>query len=289
MTLILTLLSEQWIIQASDRRLTDALGRVVEDHSNKALFWCSNHVIAYTGLAHIGARPALAWLSEQLSKGGAYEPRLAQVAASADRALAPLALRPHLKRVAFIIAGFVRINDDGELRPLLTIVSNYYDRLGNRYPNAQAKFDVHHEACPPNSFLFHTTGPLPKTFEEPLRRAVLKSAQRAPSPFPVARLLVHLVDRVAQRERSVGKNIMCTILPRPSGEPNQQFSITSGLVPLVTELRRDGEYFRTPRGWDATPHYIYRAYDATQMPYHGPAVVCGDVQIREITFKEGPP
>ena len=70
MTLILTVATGQNIFQASDRRLTMPDGVLRDDEANKAIcVRCRNahFVIAYTGLAEIGAKRTDAWIVEQLS------------------------------------------------------------------------------------------------------------------------------------------------------------------------------------------------------------------------------
>jgi hypothetical protein len=52
MTLILTCLTKDFLVQASDRRLTRTVGGKVElddDDSNKALIYSNHFVFAYTG------------------------------------------------------------------------------------------------------------------------------------------------------------------------------------------------------------------------------------------------
>lgn len=287
-TMILSLLSEKWIIQVSDRRLTQPNGRVVDDQSNKALFWCADHVIAYTGLSRIGTAPSIDWLSAQIAKANGYEMALDGAAVAASNALARMGLRSSTKRVGFIIAGYATVGGNGPVRPLLTVLTNFIRSDGTFAANADSSFSIRHQLCTEGDLLFFPSGPLPAAYEVALRRAVTRAMRHATSPFPIGRLFVHAVDRLAQRSPVIGRNIMCAILPRPRIPRSDRLSVTSGMIPLLDDLRQwDAEYFRTPPDWDSTPHFIYRAYSAAPVPFFGPAVVCGDTQIKGIAFREG--
>ncbi len=71
MTLIITAVGKNFVIQASDRRLTTSSGALYDDNANKALcVVCRDAVfaMAYTGLAHIGRKRTDEWLVDELSE-----------------------------------------------------------------------------------------------------------------------------------------------------------------------------------------------------------------------------
>jgi hypothetical protein len=57
MTLVLTLLTSDYAVQVSDRRLVAPDGSVFEDEENKGIFWQGVASLSYTGLARIGRKP----------------------------------------------------------------------------------------------------------------------------------------------------------------------------------------------------------------------------------------
>lgn len=71
MTMILTCLTKDFIVQASDRRLTYRQGRKTlfkEDDRNKALIYDNHTVFAYTGLATLSNQKfAIDWAAELLA------------------------------------------------------------------------------------------------------------------------------------------------------------------------------------------------------------------------------
>lgn len=80
MTMILTCLTPDFVIQSSDRRVSVVKDNKVQwydDHRNKALVYKSQFVFAYTGQAEIPLKKngqiiwtyTIDWAAEQLSKG----------------------------------------------------------------------------------------------------------------------------------------------------------------------------------------------------------------------------
>lgn len=54
MTLVLSVVTREYVAQVSDRRLTRLSGEIAEDRANKAVVSCGHFTFAYTGLAEIG-------------------------------------------------------------------------------------------------------------------------------------------------------------------------------------------------------------------------------------------
>jgi hypothetical protein len=78
MTMIITCLTQNFVIQSSDRRISTVIDNKVQsydDHSNKALVYKSQFVFAYTGQAKIPVRKngrafeisTIDWATEQLT------------------------------------------------------------------------------------------------------------------------------------------------------------------------------------------------------------------------------
>jgi len=78
-TLILSLLTREFAMQASDRQLTDArTRRLVTEHANKAVVWGGAATLAFTGLATIGSERADIWIAKHIREA----PRTAGVVAA---------------------------------------------------------------------------------------------------------------------------------------------------------------------------------------------------------------
>jgi hypothetical protein len=71
MTLILTCLTHEHIVQVADRRLTMPDGTLYDDDTNKAVFYCGRVAVAYTGLALNGreAHSGVDWVVHEGRSG----------------------------------------------------------------------------------------------------------------------------------------------------------------------------------------------------------------------------
>jgi hypothetical protein len=68
-TLILTCLTHEQIVQVSDRRLTTIDGKPIDDTANKAIFYAPAAAFSYTGIAQIGSKRTHEWIVDQLTGG----------------------------------------------------------------------------------------------------------------------------------------------------------------------------------------------------------------------------
>src|SRR6266571_1090657 len=144
MTLLLTCVTPQFAVQASDRRLTHLDGSVTEEIANKATMLCRFASFAYTGLARCSVtEPTDELLLRCLAApnvpiNGLLD-GLAKQAARAIRGL-PLRVAPEQRRAvrctSFVGAGFLGIRNperfgrppsSDELHPFLAVVSNAQD------------------------------------------------------------------------------------------------------------------------------------------------------------------
>lgn len=119
MTLILTVVDKDRIIQVSDRRLTKTNGEIYDDNANKAVCIGMSYVhfcASYTGLAFIGReRPDNRtdyWLLEQLgSITRSGEPRLENICrALGERAANVLSRLRGFKGLEVVLAGYEQKN-----------------------------------------------------------------------------------------------------------------------------------------------------------------------------------
>lgn len=144
MTLIITALAEDAVVQVSDRRLTLPDGTVYSEQANKAIcFDCADaHVsLAYTGLARIGTTPTDQWLVDLLTDNSlAHEPfpkavdAVARLATERFQKLRNLGDR---RRLSLVFGGF------GPLGPLVALVSNFEDGSGSWLPDVADTFAAH--------------------------------------------------------------------------------------------------------------------------------------------------
>jgi hypothetical protein len=131
MTLILSCITQDAIVQVSDRCLTNlATGEPVEQEANKAVFLSNRVALAYTGLAEIEGKPADIWLRDILVPHESVGHGIQLILDEATRAFAAMPGSSAAKRQAFVAAGIEGLIFGARLRgvsappgPLMSLAS----------------------------------------------------------------------------------------------------------------------------------------------------------------------
>jgi len=147
MTLILTVVTTEKVVQASDRRLTIAGQGVFDDEANKAVcVSCKDAAfcVAYTGLGLIGSKLQRtdAWLADTLTIMQAGRRTLLEICESLQSAtraaLRPVnTSQPQQKRLTFVLAGFCMGQG------FLASISNQEDESMKLLPSPRPDFRTH--------------------------------------------------------------------------------------------------------------------------------------------------
>ena len=230
MTMVLTCLTRDFIVQASDRRLVYKQGNKIvhkEDDRNKALIYDNYAVFAYTGLATLSnQKSAIDWAAELLAKPPNLHDAMAYLA---DRATHLMKTRPFsgysnsLRRLSFVGAGFIHWGDAEQTvrRPAYFVVSNFMNHEGKSQPPPYNKFRAYYY-CPlpydePTFKLFRAGQDLTGNTENQLNRTIGWYFQRKRGlvrPEAIGRLLARAIQEEAGINKMVGKNVICTFVPR---------------------------------------------------------------------------
>lgn len=181
MTLIMSLLSRDYVIQVSDRRFLwfepDDKVRRIDDESNKSVLWAHLNAFAFTGIGNLGVKHRTdLWLARHLAKVEGGLPAEQADQGHVFRAIAEAAteyfngpriarIDRDLRRHAFVAVGWSRENDDSEFLPHMV-------RIGN----------------------FTAGGPAGERFQ----------------------ISVERIRRVSSRNEAVGRGLLVTVLPRAS-------------------------------------------------------------------------
>jgi hypothetical protein len=137
MTYILSVLTPDAVLQASDRQATfvDERGRAywADYETNKAVLFENRMAFASTGYAVIDGEPTADWLMERLAQGAAdeltLEQRLDRVARHVGGFIRNLHQPPESKRHAFVGVGW---RSEGDIRHAEAhLVSNSLDEQGH--------------------------------------------------------------------------------------------------------------------------------------------------------------
>jgi hypothetical protein len=245
MTLILAFLSSEYVILASDRRITwTSRGTVhrTEDTENKAIALCGHFLMGYTGFARLGNVKTDQWVVDRLvgvASPSDYFRVLRQEADSAIRAIAqPLGNKGH----AFVAVGYtdVRGSSTGEKEAVGVTVSN---ATGGGYGawSPREAFEIARTPplAGPHDFRLQPFGsgiPPRAIIEEAvdlIRRYRKRDRSRA---VGVLQVLVGLIRRVAGSNQGVSADVSVSVLPREA-VPAQWVSLPfTGIGDPVEEL-----------------------------------------------------
>lgn len=256
MTLVLSLLTESWAIQVSDRRLVwlNNAGGVTrkDDDRNKAVVWCNRMAFAYTGLAELGPKrePTDEWLARELAQSwvdaGAVEQRQdAVVAALADRAAAAMR-RPRIARVipahqrihAFVGVGWARFEGEDSVAPYIVQVHNFPESTEPTAP-ATDEFRVAILRLPPGDRRIFVNW-MGQQLDDP-SKALLDELQRGHPRSReygahAARVMAAVVRSVAASNELVGRGLLINSLPRWAIHPGQSETLLLASGPIDQQL-----------------------------------------------------
>jgi hypothetical protein len=220
-TLILTCLTNEFVVQASDRRVTPISGgQAFEDEANKAIFYGDHFVWAYTGLAQLGLKNTDEWMFDLF-------PEADDLASAIDamKALAPAAIQVAVRasstsskhfrtngRLAFVGAGFA---DHGAgIVPLMCLVTNFHDPEGRPTSEASAAFTTIGTSLPADKTLnlIHTGAHVPSDVSSALADRLLAAVPQG--AHAVSHQMSSCIREVAQTDASVGNNVMACVVLR---------------------------------------------------------------------------
>lgn len=131
MTLITTILTDEYVILASDRRVTWRRGSMSDRYEDVAMksFILGGHLImGFTGVAVIEGKPMERWLGEILSGVHTHD----MIATIQSRIQEVFDRNPSLSGVphTFVAAGFMKRRSDGRMIPVEILLSNCMNRRG---------------------------------------------------------------------------------------------------------------------------------------------------------------
>src|SRR5438034_1392214 len=311
MTLILTCLTKDYVVQASDRLLSYSDNRKKND-SNKALIYCNRFVFAYTGLANIHDRyeSSIDWAAEQLSKGKNLEDAVHYLKNRVTDLMNSNRIRrfhAHQRQLAFVGAGFdeAEAGKKRKRRALRIVISNFIEEDGTLLNQPRDMFSVQFDPLPENrlaELLVAGQRLSPEAKQAQERQAQLtdilkRCFKRKKGPETIGIILTQEILAVAKENEYVGSNIMCTFMPRASRPFDGRVNHIGGiLLQFNSELHqfepaepvslRDRFVILPP--FD-DPRFIYVSEDNKALPYHSvvhvsPGKVNSPISIQNVSL-----
>lgn len=229
MTLILSCLTSEYAIQVSDRRLVRSDGRILDDHSNKAILVNGHIIFGYTGLAYMdsGKTKNDEWFLNVLNEAHKVHPNASltitaeYVAKCATDIVCQIKASAVLKRLAFVGIGWGRLTGKDELCPIYVAISNMHDNNGKLLSQAQPDFSVLVFTPPDNMpvMLVSDGQLLSKEIRKKVLRSLKKCVENGVGPKTMARILVATVRNVASTNQMVGRNLLVNSIPKAAVHP----------------------------------------------------------------------
>jgi hypothetical protein len=191
------------------------------------------------------------------------------------------------RRLAFISAGFAHHEEDGKLvrRPVHLIISNYMNTDGTWLEQPYQKFSIFTIPLTEESTfkLFIAGQPLEKDGEKEIKTLIecFQKRQGGVRPETIGRLLTRAIQKTAGINKKVGKNIICTFVPREYREDtgNNRQIHAGGMImnrPVVSEgpqqvtppehLSEQERFMMPPLG--DLPRCLYIPGDSRSLPLY---------------------
>ena len=221
LTLVVSCISPNHIVQVSDRRLTwitgaDA-GRVADDNSNKAVVVCGCLVLAYTGVAQIRGLKTDEWALRVASEVTPYNPQRVceALAFRATEDFRNIRLSKSDRRHAFLISGWAKLNDpNAPLTPFVSAISNALNNEWHWLPEAENAFQIRTVPLAQRPYLIAAVGqPLQASALNRLRRGVRKYVRRERGAEAYIQMVAAAIRETAVDNDLVGENLMAISLP----------------------------------------------------------------------------
>lgn len=259
MTLILTALSHNYIVQAADRRLTYPDGSLYDDDTNKAIFYCGRVAVAYTGLALMKEdQPTAEWIGMHMKDELGAERAMNRVAKETEDYLRTIN-RPD-KRLAIVATGWATNKGIQPPLPFICVGSNFMTDSWSWKSTADDMMTVRYQFLERDKLIAvfvagqALTPDEQRWLERGLRQAINDGSSRA-----MVDLLSTTIQSVAggkdSRAQRVGKGMIIHLLTKAS--------IMSGRGNMVvTPLTED------------LPSFIYVSKEGKTSPFQGAVQAC---------------
>jgi len=247
MTLVLSLVTHDHLIQASDRRFVSLNGKKViptNDYKNKAVCWRGRMAFAFTGLAELGPeRRTDRWLAnaiwEAASDGNTdHRVMLQRLTDASTTEFAKPRIRripSELRRHAFVVVGWARFVPEADTAPYTAYVSNFHvkGKSGIRsLASARPEFEWFLQRLAPDQhgLLETLNGVSPRRLSQLIEHLADVHTTRG-EPGPLIDVMVDAVRKESKFNQSVGRGVLINVLPRSSlGAAPEEFTLSCGVL-----------------------------------------------------------
>jgi hypothetical protein len=279
LTQIIAAVTEEYVILASDRRLTYADGHLKGQpyrDTRKLVSLCGTTGIGYSGVGEMKGRiPTHEWIAKTLAEAGCVD------AASAERTLiartpdALSATPPRWRSHIFVLAGWAHFGSPPILRPYLAKITNMVNASGQEAERPLESFSASRRYLREQEDLLWTAagervitsraGSLDKNLRRLIRREI--------GPKEALRLLVDEVIHTSKYCSSVGSKVLGFCIPKKAA---QQFFEKGKQVMLAAQPNPDAASFT----------YFEEGY--SELRQYGPTTICGQWAVTDVETENDP-
>lgn len=212
MTLVFSLLTSKYVIQVSDRRITDKQTKaLMDEEENKAVVFCGKVAFAYAGKAEIDSKATEIWLAEHLKECNSPATAFETIVKKANISFKRI---PGEWRHIFTAAGWGRRELVEPLAPFVVKIRNYDDGTVTDFGRLEFEW------IPPGRQLHLTSVGQQVSDKRMVEMELLlgKAVDRDVSAIALAEFLVRSIREISISKATVGPNVMVVIIPRAAAE-----------------------------------------------------------------------
>ena len=216
LTQIISVITKEYALLASDRRLTYAdgprRGELFNDDTCKLISVCNFCGIGYSGLAKIEGCPTHEWVAKTLASANCSSPKDVSGILTERAGPALSMVRSSIRHQIFLMAGWWYFDVPPGLRSHFCIITNALDESGNMLVEPRESFDCRVRALrDEEEFLWHCVGqPIRQDRAKNLERNLRRLIAREIGPKETLRLLVDEIINTSTKEKcaSVGSKVL---------------------------------------------------------------------------------
>jgi hypothetical protein len=269
-TQILAALTHEYVVVASDRKLTFSSGprrgQTADDNTCKLVSLCGVWGIAYTGFSQLEGIPTHEWIAIRLAEKGCTN---GSAAAEILSVVAPAAMKaaPFRQELTFLIAGWMISPDRRTLQPHFLLVSNV-SGIGAARPPGLEFLIFQRVLGPKEAVAGQLIGhPLRPSRGKSLGRALRRMIKHGLGPKPAMEALVNEVINSSGATSSVGEKVLAFSISKKAAE----HTLRSGQSMILAAL---------PDKTNAAFCYFDSGY--SELRQYGPTSVCGQSAVTDL-------
>ena len=279
MTQILAAITNDYVLLATDRRLTYASGpkkgQLFDDDTCKLVNFCNYSGLAYSGLAQIKGKPTHEWIACALADANCSDIFTAGEILRDRATQAFTNLPPSTRRHVFVITGWGQFKKSLGLRPHVGVISNYLDSDWRPLPDSRPTFDFTTRVLNEDGPVYWAAfgHPLGQDRYQTFTRNMNRLVTRDIGPREALRLLVEEIVSTSSRQSTVGSKILALSIPKQCVE--KQLESGSSTMMAIPPTRE-------------TVTFAYFQPGYSELQQYGPTFVCGEFAFTNIETKSDP-